>query len=77
MNPINPIILRLGQFEIRWYGVLIMAGVALGAYFAARLAPRRGENPDHAWGALILAVDRGSKANHSHRPKREQPQSVV
>jgi phosphatidylglycerol:prolipoprotein diacylglycerol transferase len=56
VNPISPIILRLGQFEIRWYGVLIMAGVALGAYFASRLAPRRGENPDHAWGALILAV---------------------
>jgi phosphatidylglycerol:prolipoprotein diacylglycerol transferase len=55
-NFINPIILRLGAFEVRWYGVLIMAGVAMGAYFASRLAPRRGENPDHAWGALILAV---------------------
>jgi phosphatidylglycerol:prolipoprotein diacylglycerol transferase len=56
MNPINPIIFQLGQFEVRWYGVLIMTGVALGAYFASRLARKRGLNPDHIWSALILAV---------------------
>jgi phosphatidylglycerol:prolipoprotein diacylglycerol transferase len=56
MNPINPIIVQLGPFEVRWYGVLIMTGVALGAYFATRLARKRGEDPDHVWGALILAV---------------------
>jgi len=56
MNPINPIIFRLGPFQVRWYGLLIMTGVALGAWWASRLARRRGENPDHVWGALILAV---------------------
>jgi phosphatidylglycerol:prolipoprotein diacylglycerol transferase len=56
MNFINPVLLRLGQFEIRWYGVLIMTGVALGAYFSSRLAKKRGLNPDHVWGGLILAV---------------------
>jgi phosphatidylglycerol:prolipoprotein diacylglycerol transferase len=56
MNPINPIIFRLGPFEVRWYGVLIMTGVALGAYFASRLARKRGLNPDHVWSALIIAV---------------------
>jgi phosphatidylglycerol:prolipoprotein diacylglycerol transferase len=56
MNPINPIIFRLGPFEVRWYGVLIMLGVALGAAFAARLARKRGRNGDHVWNALILAV---------------------
>jgi len=56
MNPINPIIFQLGAFEIRWYGVLIMTGVALGAYFASRLATKRGIDPDHVWGGLILAV---------------------
>jgi phosphatidylglycerol:prolipoprotein diacylglycerol transferase len=56
MNRINPIILQLGPFEVRWYGVLIMTGVALGAYFASRLAQKRGRNPDHVWGCLILAV---------------------
>lgn len=56
MNRINPIIVELGPFEVRWYGVLIMTGVALGAYLATRLARRRGLNPDHVWGALVLAV---------------------
>ena len=56
MNPINPIIFQLGPFQVRWYGVLIMTGVALGAYFATRLARKRGLNPDHVWGGLIVAV---------------------
>jgi len=56
MNPINPIILQLGPFQVRWYGVLIMTGVALGAYFATRLVRKRGLNADHVWGGLIVAV---------------------
>ena len=52
----NPIIFTIGPFEVRWYGVLIMTGVALGAYFSARLARKRGLNPDHVWNALIVAV---------------------
>ena len=59
MNPINPIIFQLGPFQVRWYGVLIMTGVALGAYFASRLARKRGLNPDHVWSALIIAVVMG------------------
>jgi phosphatidylglycerol:prolipoprotein diacylglycerol transferase len=55
-NPINPIIFQLGPFQVRWYGVLIMTGVALGAYFGTRLARKRGLDPDHVWGALIVAV---------------------
>jgi phosphatidylglycerol:prolipoprotein diacylglycerol transferase len=56
MNPIPPVIFRLGPFEVRWYGVLIMVGVFLGALWGARLARKRGLDPDHVWGILILAV---------------------
>lgn len=56
MNPINPILFKLGPFQVRWYGVLIMTGVALGAYFATRLARKRDLNSDHVWGGLIVAV---------------------
>ena len=56
MNPIPPIILRLGPLEVRWYGVLIMLGVVLGALWGTRLARRRGLDPEHIWGILILAV---------------------
>jgi phosphatidylglycerol:prolipoprotein diacylglycerol transferase len=56
MNPINPVILQVGNWGLRWYGVLIMSGVALGCVFAARLARKRGMNPDHVWGGVVLAV---------------------
>jgi phosphatidylglycerol:prolipoprotein diacylglycerol transferase len=52
----NPIIFRLGPFQVRWYGVLIMTGVAIGAYFSSRLARKRGLNTDHVWNGLIAAV---------------------
>jgi phosphatidylglycerol:prolipoprotein diacylglycerol transferase len=52
----NPIIFEIGPFQVRWYGVLIMTGVAIGAYFASRLTRKRGRNPDHVWGGLIIAV---------------------
>ena len=52
----NPIIVTLGPFEVRWYGVLIMTGVAIGAYFGTRLARKRGLNTDHVWNVLIVAV---------------------
>jgi phosphatidylglycerol:prolipoprotein diacylglycerol transferase len=56
MNPIPPTLIHLGPFQVRWYGVLIMAGVAIGAYFSSMLARKRGLNPDHVWNALIIAV---------------------
>jgi len=56
MNHLPPTILQLGPFEVRWYGVLIMLGVVLGAWWGTRLARRRGLDPEHIWGMLILAV---------------------
>lgn len=56
MNPINPVIFQLAPFQVRWYGVLIMIGVALGTYLAGRLARRRGLNPDYAWEGVMVAV---------------------
>jgi phosphatidylglycerol:prolipoprotein diacylglycerol transferase len=56
MNPINPVLFRIGPFAVAWYGVLIMTGVGLGAYFSSRLARKRGLNPDHVWGGLVVAV---------------------
>jgi phosphatidylglycerol:prolipoprotein diacylglycerol transferase len=56
MNPINPILFELGPFQVRWYGVLIMTGVVLGAYFSSRLARKRGFDPNHVWNGLIVAV---------------------
>ena len=60
---INPIIftIHLGSFvlAVRWYGVIIMLAVLLGAWLAERGVRRRGENGDHIWDALIWIVPAG------------------
>ena len=52
----NPVAFTIGPLAVRWYGILIMLGVLGGAYLAARLARRKGENPDHLWNMVPLVV---------------------
>lgn len=42
MNRMGPIIFQIGPLSIRWYGVLIMAGVIIGLVLAGREAKRQG-----------------------------------
>ncbi len=55
----NPELLRIGPFAIRWYGVLLIGGAVLAAYFAARTAQRRGHDPEHVWDMLIWVLFTG------------------
>jgi phosphatidylglycerol:prolipoprotein diacylglycerol transferase len=41
---------------IHWYGVLIVVGILVSAYYAAWQAKQDGENPDHIWNALTVAI---------------------
>jgi phosphatidylglycerol:prolipoprotein diacylglycerol transferase len=52
----SPIIVQIGPFAVRWYGVLIVTGVLAAAYVASIEAKRRGDNPDHVWNGLIFAL---------------------
>lgn len=55
--PLDPILIHITPtFGIHWYGILIVSGIMLGAAYAAWRAKLDGENPDHVWNALILAV---------------------
>ncbi len=54
--PVGPILVHIGPIAIHWYGVLIVSGVMLGAFYAARQAPRKGIVPDHIWNGLVWAV---------------------
>lgn len=38
---LNPIFLKLGSVTIRWYGILIAAGAAIGVWMALKEAPKR------------------------------------
>ncbi len=55
--PLDPILIHITpDFGIYWYGVLIVAGVMLGALYAAWRARQDGANPDHVWNGLIAAI---------------------
>lgn len=54
--PDDPIFVTIAGLPIYWYGVLILTGILLGAFYASRRAPRRGISPDDIWGGLTLAV---------------------
>ena len=45
--------LCLGPLPIRFYGIIIVLGILVGGFVAAREARFRGENPDRIWDALI------------------------
>ena len=55
--PLDPILIHFTKdFGIHWYGILIVSGVMLGAVYASWRARQDGENPDHVWNALIIAI---------------------
>jgi len=55
--PVDPLLIRFTEnWGIHWYGVLIVSGVVLGALYATLSARRHGDNPDHVWNALTLAI---------------------
>jgi phosphatidylglycerol:prolipoprotein diacylglycerol transferase len=55
--PIDPILIHFTEnWGIHWYGVLIVSGVMLGALYAAWRASRNGDDPDHVWNALTIAI---------------------
>ena len=56
---IDPVIGRLGAFEFRWYGLLMMVAVVVGVFIFSKQLERRGIPPSHAWGIAVIAVPCG------------------
>ena len=60
---IDPVIftIRLFGFEfpLRWYGVIVMVGVIVGALVVERELKRRGEKSERIWDALIWVLPIG------------------
>jgi phosphatidylglycerol---prolipoprotein diacylglyceryl transferase len=60
---INPVIFSftIGGITIalRWYGVLVMLGVAVGAWFGEREVTRRGGKGEIIWDALVWILPAG------------------
>lgn len=53
---VSPEIFRIGQFALRWYGVLIVGGALVAAYATSREAKRRGQDPEAVWDMLIWVL---------------------
>lgn len=60
---IDPVLLSFKlfnfQIELTWYGLIVMTGVLVGAWFAEREVRRRGENGEVLIDAMIWAVIAG------------------
>jgi phosphatidylglycerol---prolipoprotein diacylglyceryl transferase len=54
--PFDPILLQLGPLTLRWYGLLIVGGILLAAWVAARYVARKGQNPDDMWDLLLWVI---------------------
>lgn len=56
---IDPVIFTIGNFSLRWYGVIVMLGVIVGSLLVEREIKRRGENGDRIWDALVWILPIG------------------
>ena len=60
---IDPVIFSTEIFGVpitlRWYGVIVMIGVVIGALVVERGLRQRGENGDRIWDALIWVLPAG------------------
>ncbi len=60
---IDPVIFTIELFgreiPLRWYGVIVMVGIVVGALIVERELKRRGEKGDRIWDALLWVLPAG------------------
>ncbi len=54
--PVEPIIVQLGPLTLRWYGLLIMSAMLVGAWIAARYVEAKGEDDENVWDMLLWVL---------------------
>jgi phosphatidylglycerol---prolipoprotein diacylglyceryl transferase len=52
----NPVIIEVGPFALNWYGIFIVGGAVLAAWFSGLYAVRGGDDPDHIWNILAWSL---------------------
>ncbi len=53
---INPVAVHLGSFSVRWYGIIIGAGIVIGYFLAQKESVKRGFHDEFFADLLIWAV---------------------
>lgn len=51
----DPVAIRFGSLEIRWYAICILAGLILAVYLAQKEAPRKNIRSDDVFDFILLA----------------------
>ena len=64
---VNPVLFRIGSFEVMWYGLSWMLAILIGALFFINFTKREGMNPKLAdsifwWGTLATII--GARLGH-------------
>ena len=55
----NPVLFAIGPIAVRWYGILIVAGMALGVFLACREATRQELNAEHYFNVCLISLTVG------------------
>ena len=55
----NPVAFEIFNFDIRWYGILVASGIALGTFVFYKRGPKRGISGDAVLDILIVAIPVG------------------
>jgi prolipoprotein diacylglyceryl transferase len=56
---IDPIILSIGHFALRWYSLIVMTAIAAGVWLAAREAERKGLEKEAIYDGVLWVVPAG------------------
>lgn len=54
--PIDPIILSIGHYHLRWYSLIVVAAIAIGLWVSAREAARKGFLKDDVYNAALVVI---------------------
>ncbi len=54
--PFDPVLVQIGPLAVRWYGLLIIGAVLLGAWIAGKYVARKGEDPNTVWDGLLWVL---------------------
>ncbi len=53
---IDPILLSIGHFHLRWYSLIVMGAIAIGFWLAVREAGRKGFNVDQITNSAVWVI---------------------
>ena len=54
--PVDPVLFQIGPLTMRWYGILLVAGMIAAAYVASHYVQRKGQDGETVWDILVFVL---------------------